>query len=64
MPFTSMGNITGQPAISVPLHWNQADLPIGIQFMGRFGDEATLFRLAAKLEEAKPWAKQRPPRSG
>ncbi len=64
MPFTSIWNVTGQPAMSVPLHWNQANLPIGVQFIGRFGDEATLFRLAAQLEQAKPWAKQRPPLSG
>jgi amidase len=61
VPFTPMCNFTGQPAVSIPLHWNGDGLPIGVHFIGRFGDEATLFRLSAQLEEAKPWAKRRPP---
>ncbi|MGB3681200.1 MAG: amidase [Rubrobacteraceae bacterium] len=64
VPFTPIFNVTGQPAMSVPLYWNEAGLPIGAHFAGRFGDEATLFRLAARLEEARPWAGRRPPVAG
>ncbi len=60
-PNTQLWNQTGQPAMSVPLHWNDAGLPIGVQVVGRFGGEATLFRLAAQLEAAHPWAERRPP---
>ncbi len=59
--FTPMVNITGQPAVSVPLHWSDDGLPIGVHLVGRPADEATLIRLSAQLEEAKPWAGRRPP---
>ena len=60
-PYTYISNATGQPAMSVPLYWNGEGLPVGTHFVARFGDEAVLFRLAAQLEEARPWIKRRPP---
>jgi amidase len=58
--YTSIWNVTGHPAMSVPLHASSQGLPIGVQFVGRFGDEATLFQLAGQLERAAPWAHKRP----
>ncbi len=59
--FTLMANASGQPAISLPLHWNTDNLPIGVHFTGRYGDEALLLSLAAQLEQALPWSHRRPP---
>ena len=60
IPWTPVFNVTGQPAMSVPLHWNEAGLPIGMHFISKWGDEATLFRLAGQLEKAKPWFDKAP----
>jgi amidase len=54
-PFTMLQNMTGEPAANLPLYWSSTGLPIGVQLVGRYGDEATLFRVAATLEEAQPW---------
>jgi amidase len=61
MSYTPVANATGQPAMSVPLSWNTAGLPIGVHFTGRYADETTLLRLAAELEIAAPWREKRPP---
>lgn len=60
-PFTTVANATGQPAMNVPLFWNDAGLPIGVQFVGRFGEEVTLLQLARQLEQAVPWIDKIPP---
>jgi amidase/6-aminohexanoate-cyclic-dimer hydrolase len=61
MPATAMFNMSGQPAMSMPLAWNAAGLPLGMMFSARFGEEATLFRLAAQLEQVRPWKAKLPP---
>jgi amidase len=60
-PFTAVYNVTGQPALSLPLHWTEADLPIGVQLVGRPGAEATLLAVGAQLEAASSWAHRTPP---
>ncbi|QZH69402.1 amidase [Mycolicibacterium farcinogenes] len=60
MPYTQLANMTGRPAITIPLHWTSDSLPIGVQFTGRLGAERLLIRLAAQLEQAQPWAARRP----
>jgi amidase len=60
-PFTQVANVTGLPAVSVPLYWTDAGLPIGTQLIGRPAAEATLLRVSAQLEAARPWRERRPP---
>ncbi|GAA4497463.1 amidase [Hymenobacter ginsengisoli] len=59
-PYTQLANLTGQPAMSVPLHWTADGLPCGVQFIARLGAEDVLFRLAGQLEQAQPWFSKRP----
>ena len=60
-PFTGIFNLTGQPAMSLPLYWDSDGLPIGIQVAARYAEEALLFRLAGQLEKERPWIDKRPP---
>ncbi|WP_052215705.1 amidase family protein [Sphingomonas sp. ERG5] len=59
--YSMLQNATGGPAISLPLHWTKDGLPVGVQFAGRLGDDRTLLELAFELEQARPWARRRPP---
>jgi amidase len=60
LPFTQLANLTGQPAMSVPLYWTESGLPLGSQFIAPLGDEKTLFQLAQQLEQAQPWFDKTP----
>ena len=62
-PFTAVANLTGQPAMSLPLHWSEAGLPIGVQAIGPPAGDALLLSLAAQIEGARPWSDRRPPMS-
>ncbi len=59
-PFTPIANVTGQPSMNIPFTWTADDLPIGVMLTGRLGEDATLFRLAAQLEAARPWTTRKP----
>jgi Asp-tRNA(Asn)/Glu-tRNA(Gln) amidotransferase A subunit family amidase len=60
VPFTQLSNLTGTPAMSVPVHWTAAGLPLGVQFMGPFGSEDRLLQVARQLEEVQPWFDRMP----
>ena len=59
-PFTQLANLTGVPAMSVPLHWTADGLPLGVHFAAPMGDEATLLQLATQLEQVQPWFNRLP----
>ena len=58
--FTAIVNVAGNPAVTLPLHWTPDGLPVGVQLIGRYADEATLLRVSAQLEQAQPWFDRRP----
>lgn len=60
-PFTSLYNMTGQPSMSVPLHWSKEGLPVGTMFTSKYGAEGMLFRIAGQIEKARPWFGKKPP---
>jgi len=60
-PYTALYNVSGQPAVSIPLHWTGDGLPVGIMLAGRMAEEATLISLSAQIEAARPWRDRHPP---
>jgi amidase len=64
LTYTAQFNMTGQPAISLPLHWTADGLPVGVQLVAPYGREDLLVRIASQLEQAAPWADRRPPVHG
>src|SRR5262249_19478424 len=60
-PYPAVSNVTGQPSVSLPLHWTDGGLPVGVMLSGRMGGEATLISLSAQLEAARPWHDRHPP---
>jgi amidase/6-aminohexanoate-cyclic-dimer hydrolase len=63
-PYTAAFNATGQPAVSLPLFWNDAGLPIGVHLAAPFGDDTRLMSLCAEIERARPWFHRVPPIAG
>jgi amidase len=61
IPYTAQFNMTGQPAISLPLHWTPGGLPVGVQLVAAYGREDVLVRVASQLEQAAPWSDRHPP---
>jgi amidase len=61
IPYTAQFNLTGQPAVSLPLHWTPGGLPVGVQLVAAYGREDLLIRVASQLEQAAPWSGRRPP---
>jgi len=59
-PYTAVANMTGRPAVSIPLHWTAAGLPLGVQLLGRLGADGDLLRVAAQLERVQPWVDRFP----
>jgi amidase len=60
IPYTAQFNMTGQPAISLPLHWTPGGLPVGVQLVAPYGREDLLIRVAGQLERAAPWSDRHP----